>query len=132
GLERLASRQGNEREKCLAWLLGYAAHVATDLTIHPVVELKVGPYQQNQQAHRTCEMFQDAHVFYRLNVGNIGDSEHLDSGIKRCVGEGSPHLDLQIAHFWGEILEAVYPAEFETNPPKPERWFAGFTSVVDK
>ena len=132
GLERLASRQGNEREKCLAWLLGYAAHVATDLTIHPVVELKVGPYKQNQQAHRTCEMFQDAHVFYRLNLGNIGDSEHLDSGIKSCVNGETTQFDPEIARFWEEILKTVYPEEFAVNPPNPERWFAGFTSVVDK
>lgn len=32
---------GNIRQKCMAWLFGFAAHVATDGTIHPVVNLVV-------------------------------------------------------------------------------------------
>ena len=36
------------QQKGLAWLLGYCAHVATDVTIHPVVEMKVGPYDENK------------------------------------------------------------------------------------
>jgi len=46
----------NARGKCIAWLLGYAAHVTTDVTIHPIVQLKVGPYEQNKKGHRVCEM----------------------------------------------------------------------------
>ena len=37
--------QGASKEKCLSWLMGYAAHVITDMCIHPVVELKVGTYK---------------------------------------------------------------------------------------
>ena len=36
--EVAAMLPGVERDRALAWLLGYAAHVATDMTLHPVVE----------------------------------------------------------------------------------------------
>ena len=51
--------EGEEKRKRLAWLFGYAAHVTMDVTIHPIVELKVGPYAENKRAHRVCEMHQD-------------------------------------------------------------------------
>src|SRR4030066_130910 len=50
--------QGVSKEKCLAWLMGYTAHVITDMFVHPVVELKVGPYAGNETPHRRCEMHQ--------------------------------------------------------------------------
>jgi len=62
GVRCIASMpDGEPKRKAFAWLLGYAAHVATDVTIHPIVELKVGPYAQNKKAHRVCEMNQDAY-----------------------------------------------------------------------
>lgn len=61
--------KGVARDKCLAWLMGYAAHVVTDMCIHPVVEIKVGHYDQNKTSHRRCEMHQDAHIFRRLGTG---------------------------------------------------------------
>ena len=43
GTRIVADMPGAPQQKCLAWLLGYAAHVVMDVTIHPVVEMKVGP-----------------------------------------------------------------------------------------
>ncbi len=51
------------QSKATAWLLGFAAHMTTDMTIHPVVELRVGPYKGNEGEHRRCEMHQDAFIF---------------------------------------------------------------------
>lgn len=130
GLRLLRDRTGPDWEKGVAWLFGYAAHVAADLTIHPVVELKVGPYHANQQNHRRCEMYQDAHVFYRLNLGDIGDSEHLDSGIKACI-DNSGSLDGDIEDLWKQILAEVYPEGYRSNEPQPAEWHAGFASLLD-
>ena len=52
----------NVRQKCMAWLFGYASHVSTDGTIHPVVNLKVGRYEDHKPEHRSCEMSQDVYV----------------------------------------------------------------------
>jgi hypothetical protein len=130
GLRSLRDLNGLAWEKGVAWLFGYAAHVVTDLTIHPVVELKVGPYHTNQQDHRRCEMYQDAHVFYRLNLGNIGDSEHLDSGIKACIDD-SGSLDGDIQDLWKQILAEVYPNSYQSNEPQPSDWHAGFVGLLD-
>ena len=56
GISGVKTLSGDKRDRAFAWLLGYLAHVATDVTIHPVVELKVGEYAQNKTAHRVCEM----------------------------------------------------------------------------
>ena len=120
----------NIRGKCIAWLLGYAAHVTGDVTIHPIVQLKVGPYEENQKAHRVCEMNQDAYIFQRLNLGEIGLSEHLDSGISKCGGAAG-NLDSDIKSLWLAMLKDVYPSMFEDNPPNLDAWHSGFKNIVD-
>ncbi len=124
---------GIGRDKALAWLLGYSAHVATDVTIHPVVELKVGTYAEHKREHRVCELHQDAYVFQRLNLGQIGLAEHLDAGIWDCCdAPGSGRLDPVIAALWKEMLQECHPAAYEANEPDPHKWHAGFRAVVDK
>ncbi|MFI5296362.1 MAG: zinc dependent phospholipase C family protein [Thermodesulfovibrionales bacterium] len=59
---------GDDKLKCLAWLMGFAAHVVGDMCIHPVIQLKVGPYAQHATPHRRCEMHQDAFIFPRLGL----------------------------------------------------------------
>ncbi|HET8790961.1 MAG TPA: zinc dependent phospholipase C family protein [Modicisalibacter sp.] len=131
GLELLPEAPAEDREKALAWLMGYAAHVVTDLTIHPVVESRVGPYAQNAKEHRICEMHQDAHVFQRLGLGPVGIAEHLDSGIGRCSEPESDDLDSVVALLWRQMLERVYPHEYASNPPNPCDWHSGFKTIVD-
>jgi hypothetical protein len=125
-----AIKDGGARSKCTAWLLGYAAHVTADVTIHPIVQLKVGPYEENKKGHRVCEMNQDAHIFQRLNLGDIGVSEHLDTGICACGSKGGD-LDSDIEGIWTSMLSAVYPSKFRSNPPDLGRWHKGFKLVVD-
>lgn len=132
GIRQVSKLEGNNRRKAFAWLLGYSAHVATDVTIHPVVELKVGPYSENKQAHRVCEMNQDAYIFQRLNLGQIGLSEHLDSGIWSCCEGNSDRLDPVIASLWSRMLQETYPEEFAVNPPDIDKWHQRFKVMVDE
>ncbi len=131
GVRRLLDFEGEARRKGLAWLLGYTAHVATDVTIHPVVELKVGPYAENKKNHRICEMNQDAHIFQRLNLGEIGLSEHLDSGICAC-GKSPKKLDPDIRALWEAMLREVHGARFAKTPPVIDNWHGGFRLAVDE
>lgn len=128
-----AMPEDENRRKALAWLCGYAAHVATDVTIHPVVELKVGPYAQNQKAHRICELHQDAYIFQRLDLGGIGLAEHLNSGIWCCCDvPGSGRIDPAVKNLWLAMLRECHPQPFQANPPDLDRWHKGFRLVVDK
>ena len=130
GVEEVKGLTGNVRDKAFAWLLGYAAHVITDATIHPVVELKVGPYAQNKTAHRVCEMHQDAYIFQRLDVGGVGVANYLKSGIEQCSGLDRS-LDPAIADTWRAMLKRCYPQAFSDNPPDIGRWHKGYTTVLD-
>lgn len=129
GVQRVREMAGESKRKCLAWLLGYAAHVTTDVTIHPVVELKVGPYHGNEDAHRKCEMHQDAYIYRRLNLGDIGIGEHLDSGLRKCGV--SDELDDDVASLWIAMLNDVYADGVRRNAPEPRVWHQWFCKVVD-
>ncbi len=123
---------GGTRDKCLAWLLGYAAHVAMDVTIHPIIQLKVGPYAQNKTDHRICEMHQDAYIYLRLNLDEIGLAEPLRAGIAACGAPGDDGaLDPDIAGLWRTMLAEVYPGTFAQAPPDIDSWHRGFVSVID-
>lgn len=132
GIGALRGRPASIQQKLLAWLLGYAAHVITDVCIHPIIELKVGPYAKNKTAHRICEMHQDVYIYRRLNLGDIGQAEYLDSGIGAC---GDPldrnRLDPDIKELWLHMLRVVYGNEVDANPPDIDRWHQGFRFIVD-
>jgi hypothetical protein len=105
----------------------------TDVTIHPVVELKVGEYQKNKGRHRICEMHQDAYIFQQLNIGEIGLAEHLDSGIWGCCDTpGSGKLDAAIISTWQGMLETCYSAAYQAHPPVIDDWHGSFKFIVDK
>jgi hypothetical protein len=132
GVSLLRAMEGEAKSKALAWLLGYAAHVIADVTIHPVVELRVGPYAENALAHRVCELNQDAYIFRRLNLDEIGVSEHLDSGIGACCGTpGSGRLDAVIAQFWRAVLNHSHPAQYLLDKPDLDSWHTGFKFALD-
>jgi hypothetical protein len=130
GIELVRTLTGTPREKAFAWLLGYTAHVIADATVHPVIEIKVGPYAQNKTAHRVCEMHQDAYVFQRMNLGAIGLSKHLDSGIGHCTASNGG-IDTDIRRVWQDMLQTCYPDEAKTNPPDIDGWHRGFGKVVE-
>lgn len=132
GISRVRALRGELGRKCLAWLLGYAAHVTMDMTVHPVIELKVGPYHGHEREHRICEMHQDAYVFDRLNVGGIQRAEYLPAGISACSSASDEHrLDEDVAALWTGVLTDVY-VDSSAPRPDPDAWHRGFRLAVDK
>jgi hypothetical protein len=124
--------KGVKQKKAFSWLLGYVAHVVTDVTIHPVVQLKVGDYAQNKTAHRRCEMNQDSYIFQRMNLGGVGVSEHLDSGIKKCSDSSdSKKIDPVILSVWQYMLSNTHSDEYTANPPDINKWHEKFGYIVD-
>ena len=129
-IEILIEGKSKGKEKNIAWLLGFCAHVGTDLTIHPIVEKKVGEYEKHQREHRVCEMNQDVYAYHSLNLGGIGTSEHLDSIVKLFDNGGE--LETTLVEFWRAILEANYPSYYKTEFPDINLWHKWFYNSVDK
>lgn len=121
---------GSAQEKVFAWLCGYVSHVIADITIHPVVELKVGPYLGNEKEHRICEMNQDTYIWQRLNLGEIGLADRIEQNIGRCAdARGSLHAD--ITRVWGMGLNATHSGYALVSPPNFDKWHHGFQRVVN-
>ncbi|MGZ5026157.1 MAG: zinc dependent phospholipase C family protein [Methylobacter sp.] len=114
----------NVRQKCMAWLFGFAAHVATDGTIHPVVNLKVGPYEQNKTEHRRCEMSQDVYAHGRLNIGALEFNRQISTNVDDSsdINDGD-HMDSDVAQLWQDLLTGVYSGLDSTlKAPKVHDW----------
>ncbi|WP_417913800.1 zinc dependent phospholipase C family protein [Candidatus Electronema sp. JM] len=131
------------RQKCAAWLFGFASHCVTDGTVHPIVNKKVGAYEQHKTEHRCCEMSQDVLVHRKLNLGAIDLNGQLSLNVVETSDGSSLLLDRDIAAMWTAALNAVYrsgqPASFslldrfirrvagsmsgnQLLPPDPNEW----------
>jgi hypothetical protein len=132
GVAAVAGLPADQQPKATAWLLGFAAHMTTDMTIHPVVEMRVGPYKGNESEHRRCEMHQDAFIFPRvMNVGETGLSEHLATGIATChAPDDEDMIDPVIGRVWNAMLAAAYPDVGGEDPPAPSAWHCGFRDIL--
>lgn len=127
--------------KCLAWLFGYTAHVVTDLTVHPVVNLKVGPYAENKRAHRVCELNQDVYIFDKLLGQEITQAEYIrDCGIRSCCDPASEdRLHPAVAELWKRCLPRVPGVRIDiedglavpTAPADPYDWHRHFVAMID-
>jgi hypothetical protein len=125
--------EGLAKEKCLAWLMGYAAHVFTDMFIHPVVELKVGPYKGNETAHRRCEMHQDAYIFQRMRLGMPQLSEYIKATILKCCASNNPKLlDPDVKKLWETLLNKIHPVVFAADPPAMNTWHQRCYNILQK
>lgn len=117
----------NIRQKCMAWLFGFAAHIATDGTIHPVVNIKVGPYENNKTDHRRCEMSQDVYAHSRLNIGALQLNQQISANVEdtsECNDQS--RMDADIVQLWHEILTGTYNLE----PPKINDWHAAMRRMM--
>jgi len=132
-IDLIKQLEDHNQKKAFAWLCGFVAHVAADITIHPVVELKVGPYTENAKDHRICEMHQDTYIWHKvMNLGNIGLADRVKENIGSCVDEhNEDSIDLIIYDVWQTTLVAVYPHYAEECPPDINRWHHGFQTVVN-
>lgn len=120
----------NRRQKCLAWLLGFASHVATDGTIHPVVNLKVGPYEENKTAHRRCEMSQDVYAHARLNMGALEFNRQISTNVDDSSDvDDRDRMDPDVANLWQELLISTY-ANSGLQPPKPHDWHKAMRAMM--
>lgn len=131
GIERVRAANGSSRDKQFSWLLGYSAHVATDITIHPVVQAKVGPYSENQRQHRVCEMNQDSYIYRRMHQGEIGATDSFALCIAQCSNVDDRYrLDPDIVNLWEGMLADVYPELFTASPPDILAWHEKFVSMT--
>lgn len=130
GVARLRGLDGAAFRKGLAWLLGYAAHVATDVTVHPSIALLVGGVTGHDQEHRIAEMHQDAYIFQTLHVGAIEACDFLRSGIGSCnAARGG--LDDDVRSLWTGMLADVHGVEYAANPPDPDLWHGRYRALVE-
>jgi hypothetical protein len=131
-----------DSQKALAWLFGYVAHVVTDLTIHPVVFLKVGAYEGHETEHRKCEMHQDVYIFEKLQGQSITHAEYIvESGIQACWDTHNHHnLDPAIKGIWNHCL-SLSPASGialrsglvrPAGIPDIDKWQRDFVTLIDK
>lgn len=96
------------RQKCMAWLFGFAAHCVTDGSVHPVVNLKVGKYEEHKTEHRVCEMSQDVFAHAQLNAGPLDTNRQLSLNVQDASDGSSKKLDRDIARMWTAALNSVY------------------------
>jgi hypothetical protein len=122
----------NVRQKCMAWLFGFASHIAADGTIHPVVNLKVGPYEQNKTAHRNCEMSQDVYAHSKLNMGKLDFNRQISTNVNDTADVNDPdRMDADIAQLWHDLLIDVYSStDPELQPPKVNAWHRGMREMM--
>lgn len=121
----------NMRQKCMAWLFGFASHVATDGTIHPVVNLKVGgPYEQHKTEHRRCEMSQDVYAHSRLNLGALDFNRQISTNVNDASDENNEdRMDPDVAQLWQDLLTSVYSG-LHLQPPKVHDWHRAMRAMM--
>lgn len=125
--------QGIAKEKCLAWYMGYTAHVIADMCVHPVVELKVGQYDGNETPHRRCEMHQDAYIFRRVGTTMPQTANHIRATILKCGASDDPwQLDPDIKRLWEEVLKTVHPKLIVDNPLDMDKWHRRCYDILGK
>src|SRR3989338_5449239 len=71
-------RTSMEFQRAVAWLSGYLSHVVLDASIHPVVRVIVGEYEQNAKEHRICEMYMDSFIFKETYGYELVNDEWAD------------------------------------------------------
>jgi hypothetical protein len=136
-----------ETRCCLAWIFGYASHLVTDLTIHPVISRKFGAYaasKKNRQQHRLCEFNQDVYLYHRTYAQEIVGADFLKfSGLAECAVNGNINkLNPAIISLWSHCLQQFPRSETKSyvrlpnTSLRPTNWYATYTflfkSVVTK
>jgi hypothetical protein len=109
-----------EFDLCLAWTMGFVAHVVSDVVIHPIVNLVVGPYVLNQDEHRKCEMAQDAYIFKKYMKTELVDSEYC-----RILPPGSALT--AVFPFWESVLVDNYPGH---GQPSTASWYESYLGLL--
>ena len=115
------------------WTLGYISHVTADLIIHPVVLNVVGPYAENEEEHRHCEMIQDAFIYNQLRLG--GEIEHSQL-ISITEISSNPIMPDEVhpilRAFWSDVLNESFPDDFSKDPPDIDQWHHQFKDWIGR
>lgn len=122
---------GAARCKQVAWLMGYCSHLAADMTIHPVVQAKVGSYSQNRVMHRVCEMHQDSYVHRRMDMGEIDASDIFARMVAMCgINGNQSELDPVITSLWEKVLAEGDKVRFTEDHPDITGWHREFITLI--
>ena len=111
-----------------AWLLGYVSHIIADVTIHPIVNIRVGKYELNKAEHRRCEMHQDVWIYRRITGLDLHVSDNMKGEIRSC-GTGVD-LNDTVEELWKNCLERTF-APMQTQAHQIDRWHAFFVKLID-
>ncbi|MDO9082483.1 MAG: zinc dependent phospholipase C family protein [Humidesulfovibrio sp.] len=131
GMGALTELEGPDREVALAWLLGFTAHVVADVTIHPVVELKVGPYKGNESAHRKCEINQDVYIFDTRSGVDFQSAEFLRRVSEETSDPRNPScVHPAIRKLWEEMFNRTDVSRAAHNTAHIDSWHAWFRELV--
>lgn len=126
-----ALEDGEEKQKSIAWLLGYASHVIADCVIHPIVNwIVMGEYSNNPTEHRVCEMHQDAYIFNKVMGVDVNAAEYLDSSIAFCTVDGE-HLAPIIKLVWEDIFRKTHHDLYKIAPPQLDNWHNNYLIMLD-
>ncbi|MEK6743314.1 MAG: zinc dependent phospholipase C family protein [Nitrospirota bacterium] len=124
-LKRVWSKRTEADEVKYAWLLGLTSHLIADATIHPIVQAIVGPYEQNKEEHRLCEMTQDS-LLYRERKGAEIRYAEFSSAVKFC---GRSPYHRAVMEFWSQLAGRAHAEKNDT--PDPNLWFSTYSKAID-
>lgn len=133
GIDFLKDQTGNKLEKCFSWLLGYASHVAADVTCHPMTNLLVGDYEaDNQKKHRESEMHQDAYIYNKKLGRNVRTAEHIQNVVGTCTEHDTDKVDQEIKEVWAHMLSRTFPDLYKRNKKIGfDNWHSCILTLID-
>ncbi|MDX9759882.1 MAG: zinc dependent phospholipase C family protein [Bacteroidota bacterium] len=110
----------------LAWLLGYVSHLVADATVHPVVELIVGPCarEASMKDHRICEMTQDVLVMQQAENNSVHTSDF--AGFIAGCGMRSEYD--AVMEFWSKHLHISMPM---LSSPDMSSYTDSYLTMID-
>jgi len=126
-----AMPSGKEKDKALAWLLGFVSHMVMDLTIHPIVELKIAPEGGGDAAHRKCEIHQDVFIYNELKVGAICHDNFLLKSMAVCSDASDKNkLDATLFKVWEFMLQSTDAPLYTQTSPNIHGWHMQFRKIL--
>ena len=125
---RTAQPNAQEWRQQFAWLLGFVSHIIADVTIHPVVNIRVGKYELNKENHRRCEMNQDVWIYKEITGLDLHVSDNMKGEIRSC----GTTIDLNddVEALWKTCLEQTYAPQ-RIHDGQIDKWHAFFIKLVD-
>ncbi len=110
----------------LAWLLGYMSHLVADATVHPVVELIVGPCarEASMKEHRICEMTQDVLVIQQAENNKVYVGDY--AGLVANCGDRPEYK--AVMEFWSKHLHVSTPM---LSSPNMSSYTNSYLTMID-